>query len=186
MSDLAAREAELLRFVRVFAELNQSLPVRREEERAAWAHSCFEAMLLAVGRLWRPQAFPPIDTRWREPKACFRNAIHLAMEAGLAYCEGYAHSGIIVTPHAWCLDAKGRVVDPTWAGETIMGQRRSGDAYLGIAFETRWVVATLAKQKTYGVLWESDAGFKMVTGGVPPERLAAIHRQGRVPKWAKG
>lgn len=82
------------------------------------------ALLLEHGREWTERRF----TGWRgTPKACFANAQYLARtRKGLRYVEGFA-TRMIPVEHAWCIDAEGRVIDPTWdAGEAD---------YFGIAFD---------------------------------------------------
>lgn len=51
-------------------------------------------------------------------KECFRNALMMAQERSLDYVEGYALGHGIPVHHAWCLDADGKVVDPTWRDST--------------------------------------------------------------------
>lgn len=82
------------------------------------------------GRWWRPAPFPRGLGRRRGRRAqdCYRQAARLAWAAveDLVYVEGFADPGIgTVLEHAWCADAAGTVVDPSWHDTT-------GDAYLGI------------------------------------------------------
>jgi hypothetical protein len=62
----------------------------------------------------------PLPYRYKRgwPKMCFANAAKLARRARgkLTYVEGYALRPDISLPmhHAWTIDSKGRVVDPTW------------------------------------------------------------------------
>jgi hypothetical protein len=46
------------------------------------------------------------------PQQCYRNAFKLASK-GLVYVEGWCHMGLIPIEHAWCIDQKGHVIDPT-------------------------------------------------------------------------
>jgi len=84
---------------------------------------------------------------------CFENAAKLAIAQGAyTYCEGYA-MGIIPVLHAWCIDANGDVVDPTWN----RGQRdRIGMSYFGIAFTTKYLIHHLCEYEKYGLIdaWE--------------------------------
>ena len=52
------------------------------------------------------------------PKNCFQNAADLAARnrTRLRYVEGYAMRNRLLFPtlHAWCIDSKDRVIDPTW------------------------------------------------------------------------
>lgn len=72
------------------------------------------------------------------PGYCYGNAIVTAVHEGLAYVEGMAIPSLNfpAVPHAWNLDAEGRVVDTSWAAV----ERQTpiaGRAYLGIAFSVR-------------------------------------------------
>jgi len=79
----------------------------------------------------------PLPRRYakRTPKACFYNARQLVRGSRtLTYCQGYAMNNTLVFPfeHAWALDARGRVIDPTLA-EPDQYQ------YYGIALERSWL-----------------------------------------------
>lgn len=84
---------------------------------------------------------------------CFENAAKLAtQQSAYTYCEGYA-MGIIPVLHAWCVDANGDVVDPTWN----RGPRdRIGMHYFGIAFTTKYLIHHLCEYEKYGLIdsWE--------------------------------
>jgi len=87
------------------------------------------------GRTWVPA---PLDERifkrGREQE-CFRNATLLAIKRPrLSYVEGYAD----YQEHAWCVDSKGNVVDPTWPKD--MPPLKT---YFGVAFKTEWVKAQI-------------------------------------------
>ena len=58
---------------------------------------------------------------------CFGNAIKLAAQYGLRYCEGVALSpkGEVIA-HGWNLDDKGLLVDSTWC--------KTGLVYIGVEF----------------------------------------------------
>lgn len=49
-------------------------------------------------------------------RQCYQNAGLLVVQnPTLTYCEGFAVSRVgVPVQHAWCLDAQGQVVDPTW------------------------------------------------------------------------
>lgn len=92
--------------------------------------------LLKDGKFYSPQPLPK-RYAYGEMKQCFANAARLALATpDLTYCEGVALA-IIPTHHAWCIDTKGRVVDPTWrTRENDAHTHNPGEmAYLGIAFE---------------------------------------------------
>ena len=92
------------------------------------------------GQDWTPASF----TGERMPrKACFSNALHYALDNGLRYVEGVA---IRIAPihHAWCVDAGGTVVDPTW-------DRPEDCAYKGIAFDAADARLMTLEQGCYGL-----------------------------------
>jgi hypothetical protein len=99
----------------------------------------------------------------REPNHCFTNCIQLAfIEPQLTYVEGLA---ILPNPafdmeHAWCVDAEGRVVDPTW--------EEPGLAYVGVPFLASYVRARYKAQARFGemgsLLRVGDDGFALVLG----------------------
>ena len=90
-----------------------------------------------------------------EPKQCFANAENLAVfHDELTYVEGLAtRLGAIPIPHAWCVDADGRVVEPTWLPDPEcdsippVGQWE----YLGVPFKTDWLVNWTLDQGYYGI-----------------------------------
>jgi hypothetical protein len=94
-----------------------------------------EELFLLHGKVfvWRP-----VSTSCRKGtlKHCYDNAYELANRQGLVYCEGVALRGFpIPFPHAWCLDADGFVVDPTWPDPQPNEER----IYFGVAFLTSFV-----------------------------------------------
>lgn len=84
-------------------------------------------------------------------KECFCNALHYAQEHGLLYVEGYgishgmASKGLpLAFEHAWCIDKKGKVVDPTW-------DDGPDASYMGIAFTAKEAVARVLVTGHYGL-----------------------------------
>lgn len=114
-----------------------------------------EDLVLKWGREFSLAPYP--EGLWRGKKReCFHNAFRLASEADLFYVEGYALS-IIPMLHAWCIDADGRVVDPTWDPDENM-------AYLGIPLKWDYVIDILVSRGYYGVLDNWEQGFPLLTG----------------------
>lgn len=76
---------------------------------------------------------------YMRPGFCYGNAIMLATMAGLPYVEGFAvpREDMPAVPHAWNLDAEGRVVDSTWALGEDAGAPADRRAYLGVRFAVR-------------------------------------------------
>lgn len=80
-------------------------------------------------------------------KQCYGNclkALHAAIGArrdDIHYAEGYAieTTGLpVLIQHAWLIDGKGRVIDPTW-------NDHANHIYFGVTFETEFVMRMLDK-----------------------------------------
>lgn len=102
---------------------------------------------LKLGRAWAP-ATNSENIPQGSKGECYRNAFELAdYRADLTYCEGFACPvGLIPVHHAWCVDADGRVLDPTWSD-------KSSD-YFGVALDREFVRTWILKRKVWGVLAE--------------------------------
>jgi hypothetical protein len=115
----------------------------------------FEDFVLKTGTFKRATKPLPEGVEIGEKKMCFENAYRLAMKKDWTYVEGWAES-VIPLHHAWCLDDKGRVVDPTWEFE-------KGRAYWGVEFDMAWVGHVLLESKTWGVFYKPET-FKLLEG----------------------
>lgn len=98
--------------------------------------------VLQHGRYWTP-APKPRRIPFGPLKNCYQNASEASLRHRLIYCEGYA-CGPIPVLHAWCVDDRGRVVDPTW--------RKRGTEYFGIAFDRKYVLRALLTNGHYGLI----------------------------------
>jgi GNAT superfamily N-acetyltransferase/2'-5' RNA ligase len=102
----------------------------------------------AHGRWYTPRPLPA-DIDAGEMQMCFKNAMELAMAVDdLTYVEGFGMSDVgggtlFPTHHAWCVDAEGNVLDPTWP---------DGVAFYGVPLHTEDVVEAVMDQGYYGVL----------------------------------
>ena len=107
----------------------------------------FIAHLREKGREWNAAPLPHGVQRG-VPKMCFANATHAFLERGdLDYCEGVGFVPDIPSIaflHAWCVDADGNVVDPTW-------DRPETCRYYGVRFPRRAYARHLAQTEFYGV-----------------------------------
>jgi hypothetical protein len=104
-------------------------------------------LTLEHGRYFTP-AERPKDVPKMESKECYKNASLLVLRRpDLTYVEGFATIPTMTGlpfAHAWAVDDKGTVIDPTW--ET------PGTSYFGIPFATDYLQETLLKNKVYGML----------------------------------
>lgn len=107
------------------------------------------------GRFYEPQKLPRKYKRGRV-KECFGNCFYLQLEhPGLVYVEGFAVSSTTrksAPLHAWCVDSKSRVVDPTWA--------EIGHAYFGVPFRADYLLEVIKKRdaKYFGLIddWQQN------------------------------
>ena len=126
----------LARQMRLMRDANQGEPAER--------FPC--EVLLDRGVEWTERAPSP----WKGPaKFCFWNAQRLAgRRKGLRYCEGYA-TGVIPVEHAWCIDAAGRVIDPTWSEDYQPD-------YFGLPLDLKLVRRIVRRSNWYSALFYVD------------------------------
>lgn len=96
-----------------------------------------------------------------EMKQCYMNAGRLARDRPeFSYCEGYAkRAGLFPLHHAWCLDADGVVLDPTWPYDP-------DNEYWGVSLDTAFMLKATTASGVWGVLSEM----------LPPD-IVAVHPQ---------
>lgn len=103
-----------------------------------------ESWLLKHGRTWTPAPLPA-DVARGNMGQCFMNAAKLALvRHDLTYVEGIAFS-LIPCLHAWCVDRRGFVVDPTWKDPEKC-------QYFGAPFKRKFLGMFLYKSKQFGLL----------------------------------
>ena len=83
---------------------------------------------------------PPKGSAPSVPKGCFFNAYLLSsLRPKLIYVEGFARRAIgdadFITHHAWTVDQRGHVYDPTW----------KGIEYFGIPFRPEYAQRTMKR-----------------------------------------
>jgi hypothetical protein len=93
-----------------------------------------------------------------QPKACFWNAYLLSsLRTELIYVEGFARRAIgtadFITHHAWTVDEKGHVYDPTW----------KGIEYFGVPFKPEYSQRTMKRMipKCFSLLDNSVEKFPL-------------------------
>lgn len=106
---------------------------------------------LKVGRAWPTQALPP-EVSPGPKRQCYENAGLLVLaRPDLTYVEGYAYpNGLIPVHHAWCVDSKGVVVDPTY-------DTPDQNQYYGIPISSALLKRHLLTTKYWGLFAEHMA-----------------------------
>jgi len=140
-------ERELLSYLQQIARLRATMPGVR-----ALTYKGIEDFLLRHGSFYTPTALPQEVTRGIM-KACYHNAFRLAARRkSLRFVEGVA-VGIIPVDHAWCVNARGEVIDPTW--EDATSGERAKRAYFGVEINLTAVRRAIRDHESYSVL-QSD------------------------------
>ncbi|MFJ4097475.1 hypothetical protein ACIPYS_38430 [Kitasatospora sp. NPDC089913] len=138
---------------------------------------CPEAVVLAQGRLHTPAPWPTGMPRRSTGGKPFRNALRVARASAgsLAYAEGFALRAREVVHHAWCVDARGAAMDPTWPDGDCL-------AHAGVTLAGEWVEAVRRRTGTRtafpGVLdahtQHTRDADRILTHGVPPTALLPV------------
>lgn len=80
-------------------------------------------------------------------KMCYKNSLDICLlhPHKYRYVEGFAFSdeNLPLMEHAWLINEKGDVIDPTW---------NEGVAYKGIVFPTEYVLKKVREYESYGIL----------------------------------
>jgi hypothetical protein len=114
--------------------------------------------ILKHGRAFAWRALPR-GIQKGEIRHCLENACRLALlkPVSYTYVEGYAINRLLAAypvAHAWCVDRKGFVVDPTW---------EEGAGYFGVPFRLEYMLRTVFKTNC-GLIDNEDMGFPLLTG----------------------
>ena len=145
-----------------------------EARRDAWPHTGFYYrgggdLLLQHGTFFSGRQLPPEYDHFRgSPGFCFNNSFEAAeQDSTLAYWEGvYTIGRGHYTPHAWCCDPNGELVELTLptteqeiergveeqTGLPVLGLEHWG--YWGCQFDLDYVRAVRESEETYGGLMD--------------------------------
>lgn len=126
------------------SDLRKHMEMRRE----AFGPNLPNDFMLQYGRSYTIGPHTYLGPR-DEPKACFKNATHLAIfDSRLTYVEGYMDMYGVPIQHAWLSDADGFVIDPTIRNND---DNRISE-YFGVPFITDYVEKACMANGIYGIL----------------------------------
>lgn len=121
-------------------------------EKVASMGAMVERFLVDHGDEYRGRQLPKTYRRGPD-RMCFMTCANLAIHnRRVTYVEGFGaikSLGNLPMHHAWCLDEKGRVIEPTW-------QDWREITYVGIKIDTELLCSELLRTKNYGVLYWND------------------------------
>jgi hypothetical protein len=173
MADYGVADDDVVR-----SHLAQEIALMRQR-RNPLAYEGPQGFVLSHGLDWRspPELPEPFD--WMERKNCFGNATTLALQdPRLTYCEGYAMGRFLPIPHAWVVDRRGVVIDPTWWDEDDTDDMapRQDWQYVGVPFTRRWLVEQITQNRTYGLLAQLQTDYRMLQRPLPHRAVPARYR----------
>jgi hypothetical protein len=120
-----------------------------------------QEFLLRNGKKFYSQP-KPRRYKMRTPKFCFHNSRMLFNQShgALRYAEGYVASpGLpLLIHHAWCVDARDRVIDVTLQNYDDETSRAGEAQYFGLTFEKKLVNAISPNS---GSMLDSGHGFRI-------------------------
>ena len=137
-----------------------------------WQHNSFEELVLNCGSEFVVHS--PNQIKLNQSFGCYQNCQQLVREySELIYCEGYALAPDVVIPirHAWLIDSKGEVIEPTW--------NDNDSVYLGIPLGISWFQSVLNQRSAIGREDEISIlegnyieDFSLLKEGLPNEAIA--------------
>lgn len=110
-------------------------------------------LVTQYGRIFRKGAEVPRSMRREPTTRCYDNAMDVAMQHALVYCEGYLRvklldGSIVGMAHGWCCNPVGHIIDPT----AYKNQNHPSIEYIGIPILVGYSLAWKARHGYYGVL----------------------------------
>lgn len=134
-------------------QLKKMVQMSKRIQSGKFKYCCFEEFVLANGKRFKLNS--SLVVKRGKQGECFKNAFHLAESGDLIYVEGYATIKQIGFPfsHAWCVNDKNEVVDPTWG---------DGKEYYGVIFDLDYVRKIILKRGKFGVIDNIEMGFPLL------------------------
>ena len=135
------------------------LMIKMKESRNVKPYSGIEDFVKTNGRAFISGKYPDKYLKYRgQKKMCFKNAFDLSqIFPELRYVEGFGFSELLPLAifHAFCVDKKGNVIDPTW-------EYQDRTEYFGVELNQDYVVQTVLKTRHYGILENHRDGFPLL------------------------
>lgn len=134
-------------------------------------------MILALGReMKESNEMPPMCGKMKE---CYSNAQQLVMvyPDEYRYAEGWAIRGKLpfATLHAWCLNKRGMVVDPTWCGPPK-------SHYFGVEIDRKYMTKRAFKTSIHHAMIDDwEYGYKLLTTPGLVKKVIKSRRRGKQP-----
>ncbi len=139
----------------------------RQNKRSDLQYKSIESLILAYGRPFIKKVKSSFKA---EPKSCFKNCFQALWKyQNFSYCEGYATDDELplALSHAWLVNEKGEVIDPTW-----VGKQHKGSTYFGVVFNREYVMEMAEKLRCYGILDNDYMNeHQLLHQGFPPHAL---------------
>jgi hypothetical protein len=142
----------LINYLKQMVEMKKTMQVKLKD----YDYNGMEEYILKNGQFFTPSNKLPEGIDRMEIKQCYHNSFMCLAsnpDLKLHYVEGYAISKKLKDfpmpfEHAWLVDDKGRVYDPTWD---------DGIVYYGVAFKRDYVIKTVLKKGYTGIIddWQS-------------------------------
>lgn len=148
--------------------IRKALEMRREQwTKPGFIYQGAGDLLLRHGKFYSGRTLPAqYEHLQGAPSGCFGNALAAAKaDPTLRYCEGvYAIGARHYTPHAWCLDPNGELLELTMPTDPeSLGEGRDGElgvkvlplehwGYWGAVFHPEFAEAVFAAQDGQGLL----------------------------------
>lgn len=117
------------------------------------------------------------DGKRGTPHHCYENSAKIAMQGtharlsdgkdGLTYVEGYMTVSGVPLKHAWLVNKRGEVIDPTIVGHPDV------KGYFGVPFKTSYVEHTAMTTKYWGII-SMQTNRDMFRQGPPANMIAKV------------
>lgn len=173
MFDVKQQADDLVEYMGAWGKLRERLTQAGER---AQMGIMLEEFVLRHGRLMTDRHLLPESHVRPGSKECYWNAWRLhRRRPRLAYCEGYMAVERCPIPvmHGWCLDAQGKVWDPSI-------EQSRGAVYFGIQYRADWVsekFGVLRKRRLIGIMpnwYVFDRELSDITEGIVKEEVANV------------